>query len=53
MPEPSTAVQFAFALAAAEAKNLESRYIDVEHMFLALCKMEDVLEMKVPQDLPE
>jgi ATP-dependent Clp protease ATP-binding subunit ClpC len=39
----SIASQIAFTLAAAEAKNLNSENIDVEHFFLGLCKIDDIL----------
>lgn len=51
----STASQLAFSLAAWEAQALRSKYIDTEHLFLGLCKIEDILKMgKSPiQDIDE
>lgn len=39
----SPASHIAFMLAGAEAQALRSKYIDVEHLFLGLCKVEDIL----------
>lgn len=43
MPDISIASQIAFALAGMEAQALESMYLDTEHLFLGLCKIEDIL----------
>lgn len=45
MAHLSTASQMAFNVAAAEAKALSHVYIDTEHLFLGLCKIEDLLYM--------
>lgn len=45
MPNLSIASQLAFSLAALEAQALESKNIDTEHLFLGLCKVEDILSM--------
>lgn len=39
----SIASQIAFSLAAYEAQALKSKFIDSEHLFLGLCKVEDIL----------
>ena len=39
----SPGVQIAFGLAAFEARYLDNKFIDTEHLFLGLCKIEDVL----------
>jgi hypothetical protein len=43
MPNLSIASQIAFSLAAYEAQALKSKFIDSEHLFLGLCKVEDIL----------
>jgi len=45
MPYLSTASQLAFNLAAWEAQALSSKYVDTEHLFLGLCKIEDILKL--------
>jgi ATP-dependent Clp protease ATP-binding subunit ClpC len=50
MPEFSTASRIAFSLGAMEAEHLGSEFIAVEHIFLGLCKMEDILSVS-PQIL--
>lgn len=41
----STASQITFSLAAMEAKAQESKFIDTEHLFLGICKVENLLSM--------
>ena len=43
MPNLSIASQIAFSLAVYEAKALKSKFIDSEHLFLGLLKVEDIL----------
>lgn len=43
MPTLSPASNIAFSLAALEAEALKSKYIDTEHLFLGLCKVEYIL----------
>lgn len=42
----SIASQIAFSLAVGEAQALGSSHIDTEHLFLGLCKIEDVLQVE-------
>lgn len=42
----SISSQIAFKLAAGEAKRLQSKDIDSEHLFLGLCKLEDILKIE-------
>ena len=42
----SLAAHAAFALAGAEAKALASAAIDVEHLFLGLCKVETLRDLR-------
>jgi len=43
MTNLSIASGIAFSIAALEARMLKSEYIDTEHLFLGLCKIEDIL----------
>jgi len=42
----SVASQIAFSLAAGEAQALRSKDIDSEHLFLGLCKLEDIMQLE-------
>ena len=55
MPSLSISSQIAFRLGASEAKELHSKDIDSEHLFLGLCKLEDILyiEKKAISDIDE
>ncbi len=55
MPSISISAQIAFRLAASEAKALQQENIDSEHLFLGLCKLEDILsiEKKAISDIDE
>lgn len=55
MPSLSVSSQIAFRLGASEAKELHSKDIDSEHLFLGLCKLEDILyiEKKAISDIDE
>lgn len=45
MPHPTPSVKLAFMLASLEAQQLQHENIDTEHLFLGLCKIEDVLSL--------
>lgn len=42
----SVASQIAFSLAAGEAQALGNKHVDTEHLFLGLCKIDDILHME-------
>ena len=46
MPLLSLSSQIAFRLASGEAQALESKNIDSEHLFLGLCKLDAILDLK-------
>ncbi len=46
MPFLSVSSQIAFSLAVGEAQALRSKDIDSEHLFLGLCKLEDILHLE-------
>ena len=39
----SKASQIAFTIAAYETQALKNKFIDTEHLFLGLCKIEDII----------
>jgi hypothetical protein len=41
--ELSRASQIVYTIAAYEAQLLENKFIDTEHLFLGLCKIEDII----------
>jgi hypothetical protein len=49
MTKITPAAQAAFGLAAAGAKDLGSRDIDIEHLFLGLCKVDSLRKIKASQ----
>lgn len=50
MPDFSNASRLTFSLGAMEAEHLGSEFLGTEHLFLGLCKMEDILHLE-PQNL--
>ena len=55
MSDLSAASYLAYYLSAYEASLTESAYIDTEHLWIGLCKVEDMLEpgMEAPPELKE
>ncbi len=50
MSDLSAASYLAYYLSACEASSMKSAYIDTEHLWIGLCKVEDIIDAKI--DLP-